>query len=290
MKDVKSVARCLAGIDAVVIGTVCELEVRSITGGTYETSPNDKTVEFYMDECYMAVPSEEVDEDLGEHLRLFRNALEGCKRAGVKHVVVLETPKTRARGWAGEFAKVLDQVGVVFTYIRAGGESVEWGRTKYYTFEDGVQSRLNVESFTLADGYKDWAGYDIGDWMESFTEEVIPATTDTTTGTTSSGYAISTATKKRRREKTTLTNVIPREDVAAVVVQTLMSLDWEQSRCLRVTSDGDIDGEAKDEEKSEDDVGKNVKRRRKENPMPERTDREWCIKSNVIAEILGTCD
>jgi len=313
MQDSNRIEECLGGMDAVVIATVCDLERRSITGNSYEKTPNGKTVEFYMDQAYMAQPDEDINGDPEEHLRIFRAALEGCKGAGVGHVVVVETPRTRTLGGGGSgdgggvplpqrFASVLDGVGVPFTYIRAGGEGDDWENSKYYTFENGVQSRLNIESSTFAEGYTSWEGYEGGDWMEFFSSSDSDDDDDDAAAYDTPIDEPPKSLKDRRAAANRKKAIIPgksavvyREDVAAVVVQSLMSLDWEKSRCLEVSSEGGLnDGLADAEEDSEDSSGGGgggVKRkRRRKKAVVKRTDGEWCVRSEVLAEILGTCD
>ena len=48
MTDVNYIARVVRGLDAVVLSTTYELETWPVTGGTFETTPNSKTQEFYM--------------------------------------------------------------------------------------------------------------------------------------------------------------------------------------------------------------------------------------------------
>lgn len=239
MGDVDAIAARLVGMDAAVCGTVYQLERRPITANTYEKGPNDKTFEFYLDERRQA-RSEVPADDTETHLALFRNTIEACKASGVKHVVVVETPQTPN---AKPFAEILDNCGVPFTYIHAAGELES---CKSYTFEKGVQADLNIESFTLSDNYLSAGGYSPGDWMVSLEDS--------------------------RREENGNSGTVYREDIAALAVQSLLSLDWTKNRCMEVSARGMLsDGTETD-----------GKRRRR---MP-RTDRDWCVKSNILAEKL----
>eukprot|EP00957_Ditylum_brightwellii_P053480 4052906-Ditylum_brightwellii.AAC.1 len=115
-----------------------------------------------------------------------------------------------------EYAKVLDEVGVPFTYIHpncAPGSGIE--TFKDFTFEKGIQGDLEIESFTLADNYFSADGYKSGGWMENLiAEREVTGNVDT---------------------------VIYREDVAALAVQALISLDWSKRRCLEVSSKGSLE-------------------------------------------------
>lgn len=236
MDDVDHIKGNLKGYDAAVLGTVYTLTKKPVTANTYGKTPNDKTMEFFMDDRAMVDP-DEVDLDM--HLTLFRNTIEACKSVGMKHLVVMETPSTED---SKPFAEILDEAQIPFTYIRASGELEN---SKLYTFEEGVQSDLNVDGFTLSDGYASKNGYTSGDWSESLMDEVI----------NDEG------------------NVVPREDLAAVAVQCLMSLDWNKSRCINVSSKGAL---VKKDQTIGDD-GKYVA------PKILKSDKDWLVQSDIIA-------
>lgn len=65
-------------------------------------------------------------------------------------------------------------------------------------------------------------------------------------------------------ETTPRDEVVYREDVAALAVQCLQSLDWTVSRCLVVSSSGELN-----------------KR------FHGRLDKEWCVNAEVLAEKLA---
>lgn len=67
---------------------------------------------------------------------------------------------------------------------------------------------------------------------------------------------------------------LPREDLAAVGIQALMSLDWTQSRCLKVSAVGPAI--------NNEDVGAGNGRRKK----MIKSDGEWCMHSSNVAELL----
>ena len=72
----------------------------------------------------------------------------------------------------------------------------------------------------------------------------------------------------RAQQRMPSSRYLHREDVAALAVQALMSLDWRSSRCLAVTSNG----------KAKDDFGKAATRNEKT---------EWCQNSYILEEALG---
>lgn len=239
LKDVENIKARIQGNDAVILGTVYLLALKPVTAGTYEKSPNDKTLEFFMDDRYMVDPTISAD-DMDVHLELFQNSIDACKLAGIQHITVMETPATKD---SKPFAEILDRAGIPFTYIHASGDLEN---TKSYTFEEGVQSDMNLQGFTLADGYTSKNGYTAGDWSESFNDEI----------------------KGNENQN------IPREDLAAVAVQSLMSLDWRKCRCIDVSSNGKLT--KKDESVSED--GQYVPQKIL------KSDKDWLLQSEIIAE------
>lgn len=241
LRDVNHIRERVAGYDAVVLGTIYQLAIKPCTAGTYGTTPNSKTLEFFMDDRNM-VDATVSDDDMDVHLDLFQNSIEACKLAGIQHLVVMETPATKN---SKPFADVLDRAQIPFTYIRASGELEN---SNMYTFEEGVQADIKVKGFTLADNYASKNGYISGDWSDSFDNEVQSNNEDTSN--------------------------IPREDLAALAVQSLMSLDWKKSRCIDVTSHGRL--VKKDESISED--GKYV------TPKLLKSDKDWLIQSEILAE------
>jgi hypothetical protein len=66
----------------------------------------------------------------------------------------------------------------------------------------------------------------------------------------------------------TSSNPISTEDLAALCVQCLQSLDWERSRCLSVSCNGALDVES---------LG----------PATKRPDQEWCVNSSVLQAALA---
>ena len=258
MSNVEHVAARLKGADAVVLGTICQLEPgRSVTANTYEKTPNDKTIEFFLDEKrgfgdeYAA---QDAKEQLDVHLELFQTAIDACKLAGsIQHVVVLETPHTPS---SEPFAKIMDNSGLKFTYIytnasRGGGDSSTWTQSKDWTFEKGVvrKNGMNLETAVLGDDYMTKPGYEAGDWASSL-PELTRGSAD-----------------------------IFREDVAALAVQSMLSLDWDKCRVIGLSC---LDQDGAENESA------NASKFRPSRPP--KSDREWCMNSNIIADLLSVVD
>lgn len=244
MEDVEHITERIRSMDAVFVGTVHQLEIRSVTGNTYELTPNDKTNEFYLDERKV-IGMGEITAELDVHLNTFRNIIDACKAADVSHVVVIETPNTPN---AEPFARILDAAGLPFTYIYTSKGS-EWAYSKDWTFEKGVigSDTLRLQHATLAEDYLSKSGYEPGDWAET-----LP---NSSSGTDGGG-------------------IVYREDIAAVAVQSLMSLDWARSRCIEVSNCGGEEEDAAEEPKAF------------RSTRPTRSDREWCVKSGALAQML----
>ena len=216
MTRVDAIAARLDGYSAVVMGTMYRLEQRPITSGTYEKGPNDKTLEFYLDDSRRGDTVGPQTFEMETHLRMFENTLEACRRVGIQHAVVVETPQTED---ATEFLSLLKSSGVPYTYIRCSGELTDIAD---HTYWKGIQSEMSVQSLKL-------------DSVEVGTRK-------------SSGYPIF------------------REDLAALICQSLLSLPWSTSRCLVVGSQGDWGNAIQ--------VAKG------------RPDREWCANSQLLAKQL----
>lgn len=222
MEDVSAIRKQLKWADAVIMGTANQLQTMSVTGNTYETSPNQKTLEFFMDTQSSRGILEEDDTTTKDpiiQLQMFKNIIQACKEADVGHVVVVQTPQTQD---PQAFGKILDESGIKFTYIVSGNtmESV-----KDYTYYKGLQGNLNIQSD------KD------GNSMSSLLNNDDTGTDQT----------------------------IAREDIAALSVQCLLSLDWDASRYISVENGGQLTADA-----------------------PARVDKEWCVNSDQLAMKLSS--
>ncbi|KAL7520657.1 hypothetical protein ACHAWX_005376 [Stephanocyclus meneghinianus] len=128
----------LKSFDAAILGTVYQLEQRTVTGNTYEKTPNDKTFEFYLDERYGAREDGAPEDGSDYHISMFESAIQACKESGsIQNVVVLETPRTNR---PMDFIRILEREGMPYTYIR----SSHLKKDLTYSFEKGVKEKLNV--------------------------------------------------------------------------------------------------------------------------------------------------
>uniref|UniRef100_A0A7S2KEI7 Uncharacterized protein n=1 Tax=Leptocylindrus danicus TaxID=163516 RepID=A0A7S2KEI7_9STRA len=230
MADVNYIKRRLKGTDAAVLGTAYQLEKRPVTSNTYEgRNPNAKTYEFYLDDRRAGRNDVDFESSLNIHLDFFRNTMQACSDAGIKHVVVIETPNT-ADVLRRECTKILLEGDVPFTYLRTSDEMIQLND---FTFESGIRGNLNMVSSLVK------PGDDSDDLWDSF---------DVQGDSTGLGKTA-------------------REDMAAVAIQSLISLDWSKSRILDVRTNNlfiqtDINYIA---------------------TKPPKFDKEWCVRSNLLA-------
>ena len=250
MVDKGYIQRNLKGMDAAILATSYVLETRPVTGGTYETSPNTKTNEFYMGARKRMTDENSGIDDKDLQLELFRNSIEACVNADLKHIIIVQTNLyTNDDDMIQDmkmYAKILDETDINFTYI-CPDKGTTFQNVPDYTFEKGIQGNINIESFTLSKNYKTMDNYVSGDWLESFVNEesTIPSTSTTNM-----------------------------EDLAALVVQSLLSLDWEQKRIMKVSTNGNLVD-------SDSNITTESPRGGMNNPP--KSDRYWCNNSEVLA-------
>jgi len=229
MKEIESIQRSLKGMDAAILGTSYQLEIRPVTGGSYEKSPNDKTFEFYLDER-RGVTWQLVENDKERDLVMFQNSVAACKLANIKHLIVVQTAPLQN---IKEYATALKESGVTFTFISCYANSET---SKYFSFEIGLQEDLGVNTIKGA--------ADNDTWVKLCGE---------------SGEATSLK--------------VARESIAALAVQSLMSLDWDQSRILKVMTTADL--------KEEDKV---------KLPRNPKFDLVWCMNSECLERKLASIE
>lgn len=215
----------LKSFDAAILGTVYQLEERTVTGNTYEKTPNDRTFDFYLDNRYSACQEGVPGNDSDYHVTMFEAAVQACKESqSIQHLVVLETPQTQR---PMDFISILEREGMKYTYIRAK----QLKKDTTYSFEKGIKEKLNVA--------------------------LIPK-----------GSAISPYPEEPRSDEM----AVFREDVAALMVQSLMMLNWKESRIMEVSATSEnIGSTAPSDKKSK-----------------QRFDKDWCPNSQIYAEILAT--
>jgi len=220
--DRESIVSSLKNMDAVVLGTSYQLEKRSVTGNTYEKTPNDKTYELYLDERRGA--NDELADDHGFHLSLFQRIVDSCASAGVQHAVVIETPKTEN---PEAYLKILNESNMCFTYIQC---KAKWENAKDYTFEKGLSQTFDIQTSSVK--------------QKDFFEKFSP-------------------------NSNAELGVFFREDIAALAVQTLQSLDWKTSRLMYAKP-------VRDEKPS-----------RETSALKGRFDKVWCHNSYELEALLS---
>jgi hypothetical protein len=213
MANIDAVQSRLKNFDAAILATRFTLEPRPVTLGSYEKSPNDKAMEFYMERPRSATVKG-VD-DPKYSLQLFHTILQASKSEGLRHLVVVETDSEFNDNVGDKYLQILEKTGIPYTYIRPIG-SLE--NCKDFTYVKGVQSNLKMTQATSLDDFK------------------------------------------------RITGSMYREDVAAVCVQALLSLDWDTNRVLQVERVGYLD---------------------KENDRKSIPQREWCMNSHKLQDMLA---
>lgn len=210
LQSVEALQDRFEGWNAVVWGTDVVLKTRPVTANTFETTPNDKTVELYWDADGKAGDVQTGNADEVKR-SILSNVLQASRTAKLQHMVVVDD---------GSIPNLLEQLadcGTPYTCIRPTGplESIQ-----DYTFRKGVQGDLRITKLAT-----------------------LSPRTDTP---------------------------IPREDVAALCVECLQSLDWSQSRCLQVSCVGALDLPA--------------------GASGKRSDQEWCVNTFVLRDRLVGID
>jgi hypothetical protein len=223
MTSIPSIQSRLSGFDAAILATKCTLESRPVTLGSYESSPNDKTMEFYMERTRR--DSVKGIDDSGYCFQLFERIVQACKAEGLSQLVVVETDsqfddESNDSPVGGKYLDLLEGSGVPFTYIRPVGKFENY---KDYTYVKGIQCDLKVSRATSLDEFK----------------------------SASSG------------------KMLYREDIAALCVQALLSLDWNENKVLQVEPAASFEN-------------KNDSNQKKAIPQ-----REWCMNSEVLQVSLS---
>ena len=204
MTSVDAIAARLKGIHGLVLGTDYYLEKRPVTGGTYEKSVNEKTVEFYLDQPRRVDPDSKIvvrDDDVS--FQMFSNTVAACQKADtMQHMFVLETPSTKD---PAAYLDVLKTSGIPYTYIRLDGELVTWPQMGH-SFRMGVLGKMSVEALSDA-------------------QAAAPKPSPSSASSSQSDSY----------------QPIFREDVAAMLCQAMQSLDWTKSRAIQVGCDGPLE-------------------------------------------------
>ncbi|GAX18678.1 hypothetical protein FisN_10Hu109 [Fistulifera solaris] len=193
LQDPASIASRLEGYDALVLGTGWETKVRPVTPNTYETTPNDKTVELY----WQGTANDNPNEASQEALQIVQNVIQASPH--LKHIVALDP--------SGSCLPLLQDGSVPFTCLQTSSPLLS---TKDYTYRKGVQTSLSIASLSPS------------------------------------------------------SDPLYIEDLAALAVQCLLSLDWGTSRSLQVSRATAVLPPTN----------------------PKRPDQEWCVNSYQLEAAL----
>jgi len=141
MTSVESIRSRVRGFDAVIFSTLYTLEIRPVTGGSYERTPNDKTLEFYMDRPRSPTIQGTFDPQYCE--QIFQKTLEACREEGVKRVFVIETDRQFGitSGDSDKYIDTLSKSGIPYLYIQPDGMMEN---LQDYTYVKGVQGDLSI--------------------------------------------------------------------------------------------------------------------------------------------------
>lgn len=142
MKSLESIRSRVRGFDAVVLATRYTLEKRPVTGGSYDKTPNDKTLEFFMDRPRSSTIAGTYDPYYCGNM--FEKSLEACREEGVKRLVVLETDRQFDASESSNTAKYIDALsncGIPYLYIQPDGILEN---CPDYTYAKGVQGDLSI--------------------------------------------------------------------------------------------------------------------------------------------------
>lgn len=249
MEDEKYIQRNLKNMDAAILGTNYVFETRPVTANTYEKGPNTKAKEIYLGgRKGLQTEEDGIVMDTELQIEIFRNSVQACAKAGLKHLIVLQTTPNGEENKI--YAEILDQADIPFTYI-CMGEGGSLVNTPLYTFETGLIGNVQLESFTLAKNYKSTdKSYNEGDWMNSLLVEQSNVMSSVPTA---------------------------QEDVAALAVQCLLSCDWEESRILQIGTSGKLTDMITPEGDSQVGTLKTPK-----------SDKYWCNNSETLALKLAS--
>lgn len=234
MSAIDSIESRLDGFDAAILGTQYSLETRPVTGGSYEKTPNDKTNEFYMDRPRSK--TYEVYDSADHSFELFRSSLEACRATGIKRLVVVETDNQfDGKPAAGDkYLNILNSIGIPYTYIRPNGK---------------LENAPNA--WTFAKGRSVCLLLSFPNWSCTLQNMLLGVQGDLLV---ESGY---------ESDPSSLSGVLYREDLAAVTVQSLLSLDWSMNHVLSVGCTGPTSTQ-----------------------KVEAISKEWCVNSNRLKSLL----
>lgn len=218
MTSIESIQSKLNGFDAAVLATRYTFKTAPVTMGTYGKGPNDKTMEFFMDQPRSSTNKLMDDPEYSD--QVFLDTLEACKNSKkMRHLVVIETDAEFDNGESlvgDKYLQLLEEAQISYTYIRPLGrlENIE-----NFTFKKGIQTDLNIRRVDSV-------------------EELLPVGN----------------------------KPVYREHIAAVCVQALMTLGWDENRVIQV-------------EQTSNELDLDLKK--------VKPQKEWCVNSGSIQNSLA---
>lgn len=218
--NIDNVVKNLQGIDALIMGTELTMETRPVTAGTYEKTPNDKTLEIYWDTKRGSGETKTSSMDTKVQ-PILENILKACEKSDIQHIVAISNSNNANNNNNNSFLEKLKSSSIPCSLLQYSGELFN---CQNYNYQKGLQNNLQLN---LLDK-----------------DETLDPSTNTAAAT------------------------MYREDLAALAIQSLLSLDWSQSRNLAVTSKGPLVVEESVSSKK-------------------RPDQCWCVNSHILEAKLN---
>jgi hypothetical protein len=228
MMDVESIQQRLQGYDALILGNDWTLTERPCTANTFEMSPNDKTWEVYWGSLKSSENVDDDDDDDDADKASLLQAQDRIKSEILDNILQ-----------AVKLAGIQHIVGVdsgtaLTTDSSLLSRLIDSGVP--YTCIQPVGQLINVPDYTYRKGV-------VGQLLVQAVQH--DEENDFTTASSSLQLA--------------------KEDVAAMCVQSLQSLDWTTSRTLQVSCSGSL---------------------QVLQPVSKRPDQEWCVESRQLEAAL----
>ena len=224
--------------DALILGTDVGVATRRVTPGTYEQTPNDVTTELYWPAPAHSQKNhfpQEKNKSPGQ--QIVKNVLQAAAQAGVRHVCLVDDDNNNANqnnNHQDSILAFLQTLDLPYTCLQPQASTVTIAPN--YTYRKGVQQVLHVVE---ANHQND---------------------------NNNNNY-------NNNNETVLLPPPIYREDLCALAVQCLLTLDWTTSRVLHVRSSGQPVTDAQSLLLSN------------QKPLL-RPDQEWCVNSVWLEQAL----
>ena len=225
--------------DALILGTDVGVATRRVTPGTYEQTPNDVTTELYWPapaHSQKNPPPQEKKQSPGQ--QIIKNVLQAAAQAGVRHVCLVDDNNdANNHNDKDSILAFLQTLDLPYTCLQPQASTITI--TPNYTYRKGVQQVLRVVEAKQNDHEID-----------------------------------NNNNNNNNNETVLLPPPIYREDLCALAVQCLLTLDWTTSRVLHVRSSGQPVTDAQSLLLSN------------QKPLL-RPDQEWCVNSVLLEQALA---